>query len=63
MAEVLKETVGIGGILQSARECYSGQEVKRNWGVLNEGCAYNVSMDLEQMGFMGNRFYGKNHRF
>lgn len=63
VAELLKETVGIGGILQRTRESYTGQEVKRNSGVLNELSAYNVSVDLEQMGLMANGFYGRNQRF
>lgn len=63
VADLLKETLGIAGILQRARESYTGQELKRNSGVLNEGCVDNVSMDLEQMGLMGNRFYGRNHQF
>jgi hypothetical protein len=35
--------------------------VMRNCRVLNEGCSENVSMDLEQMGLIGNRFYGRNY--
>lgn len=63
MAELPKETLGIAGILQRARESYAGQELKRNCGVLNEGRAYNVSVNLKQTGFVGNRFYSRNHGF
>lgn len=63
MGELLKKTVGVVSILQWTRESYTGQELNRNCRVLNEVCAYNVSMDLEQLGLLGNRFYGRNHGF
>lgn len=63
MGEMLKKTVGVVGILQWTRESYTGQELNRNWGVLNEVCAYNVSVDLEQLGLLGNRFYCRNNGF
>lgn len=63
LVDLLEESAGIDGVLQRARESYPGQEVKRNCRVMNEGCANNVSMDLKQMGLLGNRFYGRNHLF
>lgn len=30
MADLVEETVGIGGVLQGAREGYTGQELERN---------------------------------
>jgi len=63
VGELLKKTAGIVRILQWTRESYTGQELSRNWGVLNEVCAYNVSVDLEQLDLLGNKFYGRNHGF
>lgn len=63
VADLVEETVGIGGVLQGARESYTGQELERNCRVFNEGCVENLSVDLKQLGLMRNGFDGRNQEF